>query len=68
MRKIYNAQKKPLDSLKGQLEQLLGDLGQASKSPNKKKKANTGVARGQPIITGFVTPLKRDWEDEDDFE
>ena len=68
MRKIYNAQKKPLDSLKGQLEQLLGDLGQASKSPNKNKKANTGIARGQPTITGFGNPLKREWEDEDDFE
>ena len=52
MRKMYNAQKKPLDSLKVQIEQLLGDLGeQASKSPNKNKKANTGVVRGQHIIT-----------------
>jgi len=68
MRKMYNAQKKPMDSLKEQLEQLLGDLGQASKSPNKNKKANTGVARGQPTIMGFVTPLKREWEDEDDFD
>ena len=68
MRKMYNAQKKPLDSLKEQLEQLLGDLGQASKSPNKNKKANTGVARGQQTIPGLVTPLKREWEDEDDFE
>ena len=68
MRKMYNAQKKPLDSLKEQLEQLLGDLGQAGKSPNKNKKANTGVGRGQPIITEFVTPQKRECEDEDDFE
>ena len=51
MRKTYNAQKKPLDSLKVQIEQLLWDLGeQASKSPNKNKKANTGVVRGQRII------------------
>ena len=43
MKKIYNAQTKPLDSLKEQLEQLLGDLGQASKSPNKNKKAKNDV-------------------------
>ena len=68
MRKMYNAQQKPLDSLKDQMEQLLGDLGQASRSPNKNKKANTGIARGQPTIAGFVTPLKRELEDEDDFK
>ena len=51
IRKMHNAQKKPLDSLKEQIEQLLGDLGEeASKSPNKNKKANTGVVRGQHII------------------
>ena len=43
MRKMYNAQKKPLDSLKEQIEQLLGDLGEeASKSPNKNKKLSEG--------------------------
>ena len=68
MRKMYNAQKKPLDSLKEQLEQLFGDLGQASKSPNKNKKANTGIARAQPTMMGYFTPQKREWEDEDDFE
>ena len=52
MKKMYNAQKKPMDLLKEQIEQLLGDLGeQASKSPNKNKTANTGVVRGQHIIT-----------------
>ena len=51
LKKMYNAQKKPLDSLKVQIEQLLGDLGeQASKSPNKNKKANAGVVRGQEHI------------------
>ena len=69
MRKTYNAQKKPLDSLKEQMELLLWDLGeQASKSPNKNKKANTGVVRGQQSVTGFFTPQKREWEDVGDFD
>ena len=68
MRKMYNAQKKPMDSLKEQLDQLLEDLGQASKSPKKNKKANNGVAKGQQVITGFVNPLKRELEDADDLE
>ena len=69
MRKMYNAQKKPLDSLKEQMELLLWDLGeQASKSPNKNKKANTGVGRGQQSMTGFVTPQKREWVDVGDFD
>ena len=38
MKKMYNAQKKPMDLLKEQIEQLLGDLGEeASKTPNKNK-------------------------------
>ena len=71
MRKMYNAQKKPMDSLKEQLDQLLEDLGQASKaskSPKKNKKANNGVAKGQQVITGFANPLKRELEDAGDFE
>ena len=64
MRKMYNAQKKPLESLKDQIEQLFGDLGeQTSKTPNKNKKANDGVVRGQQTMAGFFTPQKREWED-----
>ena len=59
---MHNAQKKPLDSLKEQIEQLLGDLGEeASKSPN--KKANAGAVRGQQSMTGYFTPQKREWDD-----
>ena len=66
MRKMYNAQKKPLDSLKEQIEQLLRDLGEpASKSPNKNKKLSGG---GQESIKGFVIPPKREWEDGDNFD
>ena len=69
MRKTYNAQRKPLDSLKEQMELLLWDLGeQASKSPNKNKKANTGAVKGQQSVKGFLTPQKREWVDDDDFD
>ena len=58
MKKSYNAQKKPLDSMKGQIENLLEDLGVPVRSPYKKVKAD-GAFLAQQSITDYTTPQKR---------
>ena len=58
MKKSYNAQKKPLDSMKGQIENLLEDLGVPVRSPYKKVKAD-GAFLAQQSITDYTTSNKR---------
>ena len=58
MRKSYNAQKKPLDSMKGQIENLLEELGVPVRSPYKKVNA-TGSFLAQQSITDYTTSNKR---------
>ena len=58
MRKSYNSQKKPLDSMRGQIENLIADLGVPIRSPNKKAKAD-GAFSAQQSITDYATPHKR---------
>ena len=58
MRKSYNAQKKPLDSMKGQIENLLEELGVPVRSPYKKVKA-AGAFLAQQSITGYTSSHKR---------
>ena len=55
MKKSYNAQKKPLDSMKGQIENLLEDLGEPLRSPNKKVKTDGA----QQSITDYTSSHKR---------
>ena len=58
MKKSYNAQKKPLDSMKGQIENLLEDLGVPVRSPYKKVKA-AGAFLAQQSITDYTSSHKR---------